>query len=93
MLWVPCTVCPCWGGPDVSLWLPWVCCWCSLLGCLRHGWYLTSWLGKGGGEYFVCFDDDEPQCLTVGPRENGWFVQHDISSTWNVCFVSSVSFA
>ena len=23
------------------------------------------------GKYFVCFDDDEPQRLTVGPREKG----------------------
>ena len=68
------------------------------------------WKGRGGGgvslscgvcycccegKYFVCFDDDEPQRLTVGPREKGWFVQHDVSRDYLECecFVSSVSFA
>ena len=46
-MWVPCTVCPDWGGPDGSLWFPWVCCGRSRLGCLRFGWYVTSWLGRG----------------------------------------------
>ena len=89
----PHTACSCWVDQDGSLLLPWEYSWFELLGCLGPDWFVTSWLDLAcgvfycwcEGKYFVCFDSDDPQCLTVGPREKDWFVHHNVSRNYLVC--------